>query len=159
MTAATLKLFRQTHLYIGVFIAPALLFFALTGALQTFSFHEGSHAPGYNPPAWIATLAQLHKNQTTKIGGKKPSGPPPSAQPAAESVQHLAPAPPKAPPPQITKWKQHLPMKIFFLLVTLGLFTSTLTGITMAYKYNSNKKVVTGLLIAGVVIPLLLLRF
>ena len=33
----TLKLFRTLHLYIGTFIAPALLFFAFTGALQTFS--------------------------------------------------------------------------------------------------------------------------
>jgi hypothetical protein len=50
-------------------------------------------------------------------------------------------------------------MKIYFLLVTLGLFTSTLTGIYMAYKYNRNKMVVTGLLIAGILIPLFLLKF
>jgi hypothetical protein len=57
------------------------------------------------------------------------------------------------------KPKSHLPMKIFFLIVAVGLFTSTLTGLYMAYKYNSNKVVVTGLLIAGIVLPLVLLPF
>jgi hypothetical protein len=50
-------------------------------------------------------------------------------------------------------------MKIFFLLVGIGLFLSTLTGIYMAYKYNQSKLWVTGLLIAGAAIPLLLLSF
>ncbi len=50
-------------------------------------------------------------------------------------------------------------MKIFFLLVAIGLFTSTLTGIYMSYKFMRNKLVVTGLLAAGILIPLLLLRF
>ncbi len=50
-------------------------------------------------------------------------------------------------------------MKIFFLLVAIGLFTSTLTGIYMSYKFIRNKLVVTALLIAGTIIPLLLLPF
>jgi hypothetical protein len=54
---------------------------------------------------------------------------------------------------------KHLPMKIFFLLVALGLFTSTVTGLYMAYKYGGSKVVVTVWLVAGIVIPLFLLRF
>jgi hypothetical protein len=50
-------------------------------------------------------------------------------------------------------------MKIFFLLVTLGLSSSTLTGIYMAYKYNRSKVLVTVLLLAGVLVPLALLPF
>jgi hypothetical protein len=50
-------------------------------------------------------------------------------------------------------------MKIFFLLVSAGLFVSTLTGIIMAYIYNRNKLVVTALLLAGILIPLALLPF
>ena len=50
-------------------------------------------------------------------------------------------------------------MKIFFLLVSIGLFTSTLTGIYMAYAYNRSKLIVTALLIAGIAVPLLLLPF
>jgi len=50
-------------------------------------------------------------------------------------------------------------MKIFFLIVSVGLFLSTLTGIYMAYKYSHNKWLINGLLAAGIVIPLLLLPF
>jgi len=68
---ATLKFFRQIHLYIGIFISPALLFFAFTGALQTFSLHETTQGSSYKPPAWIATLAQVHKKQTDIVSVHK----------------------------------------------------------------------------------------
>jgi hypothetical protein len=162
-----LKTLRQIHLYIGIFISPAILFFAFTGALQTFSLHEAGHGrENYTPPKWIQQIAQLHKNQNLTVRDKKP-GPPPDAKPKADKPADSAatsagpaasgaPAAPKAPP---TPQKSHLPMKIFFLLVTLGLFSSTLTGIYMAYKFNRNRLVVTGLLVAGIVVPLLLIPF
>jgi hypothetical protein len=53
-----LKYTRLTHLYIGVFISPALLFFAFTGALQTFSLHETTRGSSYKPPAWAVTLGR-----------------------------------------------------------------------------------------------------
>ena len=68
-------------------------------------------------------------------------------------------APPRPPVTLASKQRQHLPEKLFFLLVSLGLFTSTLTGIFMAYKYERRKLLLTALLIAGVVIPLALLPF
>jgi hypothetical protein len=150
-----LKSFRQIHLYIGVFISPAILFFAFTGALQTFSLHESGHGrENYNPPKWIMRIAQLHKNQNLTVREKKP-GPPPDAKPKADKPENA----PAAPKPPAAPQKSHLPMKIFFLLVTLGLFTSTVTGIYMAYRFNRNKWVVTGLLVAGIVVPLVLLPF
>jgi len=158
-SASTLKFFRQTHLYIGIFIAPAILFFAFTGALQTFSLHESKGRADYQPPHWIMVLAQIHKNQNDIIR----SAPPKSPKPAGPSVSATpgqpltAPKPPAGPPPP--PQKSHLPLKIFFLLVSIGLFTSTLTGIYMAYKYNRSKLVVSGLLLAGIIIPLLLLPF
>jgi ABC-type molybdate transport system permease subunit len=36
---------------------------------------------------------------------------------------------------------------------------STLTGIYMAYKFNRSKLLVTGLLLAGIVVPLVLLPY
>jgi len=151
-----LKLVRQIHLYIGIFISPALLFFALTGALQTFSLHETTRGSDYKPPTWIVTLAQLHKKQTTAIPVRKQR--PLEAAPKSDAPRPDNPpnAPQPSPePPQ----KSHLPMKIFFLLVSIGLFTSTLTGIYMSYKFMRNRIVVTALLIAGTLIPLLLLPF
>jgi hypothetical protein len=148
-----LKVARQVHLYIGIFISPAILFFALTGALQTFSLHETSRGSDYKPPTWIVTLAQLHKKQTTTVPVHKLR---PHDAPKPDTPKPDKPAAPPSPePPQ----KSHLPMKIFFLLVAIGLFTSTLTGIYMSYKFVRNKLIVTAVLIAGILIPLLLLPF
>jgi len=55
------KLLRMLHLYLGVFAAPALLFFAFTGGLQTFSLHETTRGSSYTPPAMAGergTIAQ-----------------------------------------------------------------------------------------------------
>jgi uncharacterized iron-regulated membrane protein len=153
--ASTLKLVRQLHLYLGVFIAPAVLFFAFTGALQSLSLHETTPGRTYKPAAWIVTLAQLHKKQTTIVPVRKPR---PEASTKADTDKLAQPADPSpktsAPePPRPT----HLPMKIFVVLVAIGLASSTLSGIFMAYKYTRGKLAVIGLLLAGFVVPLLLL--
>lgn len=171
---AFLRLIRQLHLYLGVFTAPALLFFAFTGALQTFSLHETTQGSSYKPPAWIATLAQLHKKQTTTVPIRRPrpdATPPAAAQPSSRLERHAAKDPgalaSAAPQPAANqqsagpdpKPKSHLPMKLFFLLVSIGLFLSTLTGIYMAYRYSRGRLLISGLLLAGIVLPLLLLPF
>jgi hypothetical protein len=163
----TLKLVRQIHLYVGLFISPALLFFAFTGAMQTFSLHETTRGSSYKPPAWIVTLAQVHKKQTATVpvrklappGGDKHAVDKPTDEKAKADGGATAPKGLDAAALSAPKPKSHLPMKIFFLLVAIGLFTSTVTGIYMAYKFNRSKVVVTVLLVAGVVVPLLLLPF
>ena len=54
-------LIRQVHGYLSAFVAPSVLFFALTGALQLFGLHEARD--GYHPPALIEKLGRLHKDQ------------------------------------------------------------------------------------------------
>jgi hypothetical protein len=179
-SASALKLVRQIHLYISVFIAPAILFFALTGALQTFGLHETAQGSDGKPPAWIVTLTQIHKHETATVPVRKPR--PASDNPRADkqnrSTDALAdasksaqapaatdsPATPAipailSPKPPAPVQKSHLPMKIFFLLVALGLFASTLTGSYMTCMYNRGKIVITGLFLAGIIVPLILLRF
>src|SRR5580704_10492472 len=115
----TLRLFRKIHLYFGLFISPALLFFALTEAVQTLSLHEAAGS-SYKPPAVLAELGQLHKKQTTVMPVRKaPEGGSAHDGGRAEGghVDHAA-GQPSAPQQQVTlagKQKQHLPMKIFFL--------------------------------------------
>jgi len=140
---------RYTHLYLGVFIAPALLFFAFTGALQTFSLHETTRGSSYRPPAWIATLAQIHKKQVTTVPIRKLQPPAAeAARPVAEKPQSPVPA---------SKSHNPLPLKLFFLLVSIGLAISTLSGIYMSYRYARNRPLITTLLLAGVVVPVALL--
>lgn len=166
---ALLKNLRLLHLYIGVFISPAILFFAFTGALQTFSLHETVRGSDYQPAHWVTVLAQLHKNQTTQITKRPAGADKPKADKPADAKVMKAPDAMKVPQgpdaakvpqaPVISKRQQHVPMKIFFLLVALSLCVSTLTGIYMAYKFARGKWLITGLLAAGVVVPLLLLPF
>ena len=163
--APVLQLSRKTHLYLGVFIAPALLFFAFTGALQTLGLHEAS--ANYKPAALLATLGQIHKKQTLVLPVHRPApaeaahpdaGRPATGHADAGRPPSAAGAPQQAPTLQ-TKQKQHLPLKIFFLVVSIGLFLNTLTGVYMAYVYDRNKWLITGLLLVGIVLPLALLPF
>jgi hypothetical protein len=133
-----LKNIRLLHLYLGVFIAPSLLFFAFTGALQIFSLHRTTRGSSYKPPAWVVTLAEIHKRQTPALPVKKL--PPPdksSADKATPDEAATAPHQPKSSPQPAAsptpKPHNPLPLKIFFLLVSVGLFLSTLTGLTMSY--------------------------
>ena len=86
-----LRYTRLVHLYLGVFIAPALLFFAFTGALQTFSLHETTRGSSYKPPAWAVMLGQIHKKQTPIVPVRK--SPPP------EKTGDMKGAPEKPQPP------------------------------------------------------------
>jgi hypothetical protein len=170
-----LKYIRQIHLYIGVFIAPALLFFAFTGALQTFSLHETTRGSSYKPPAWAVMLGQIHKKQTPIVPVRKAPSPdkPADKAPSPESsgadkiAQDKPPSPPAtsqpaAPKPADTpapKPHNALPLKCFFLLVAIGLFVSTLSGLYMSYKYIRNRTLITATLLAGIIIPVLLTIF
>lgn len=181
--AAVLKLVRLSHLYIGVFIAPAVIFFAITGAVQTFNLHKTGERKGYTPPKILAVLARIHKDATpilasedaaalaaakeakaakkkaAKAGGKMKADAAtldPVVDPAP--VAAAAAGPPATPPAEVsTPGSRHvtLPLKLFFLLVAINLVVSTGTGIYMAYKYKSNKRMVGLCLVAGVVIPIL----
>ena len=154
---------RLLHLYIGMFIAPALLFFAFTGALQTFSLHETTRGSSYVPPQWAVVLGQIHKKQTSVVPNRRPApptaGPAVSGEPKGAATAARPPAPvasPEARPTSAGRTRHPLPLKIFFLLVSLGLGTSVVTGIYMSYRYGRSPLVVTALLIAGTVIPLVL---
>jgi hypothetical protein len=141
-----LKLARQLHLYIGVFIAPAVLFFAFTGGLQVFGLHETSRSSDYRPPAWLAIAGQLHKKQTDVLPVRKPR-PPEAAPSSSNPVKPDAPAAPVRHP---------LPLKIFSAFVSFGLFVSTLLGLYMAYRYTRKHLLISALLILGTVVPVVL---
>ena len=160
---ALLRNLRLIHLYVGVFISPAILFFAFTGALQTFSLHETTRGSSYKPPAWAVTLAQIHKKQTPIVPVRKaPPQDKPVDKAAAEKSQPEAAAPPAGPTATpktdapTPKPHNSLPLKIFFLLVAIGLFISTLSGLYMSYKYIRNRKLITAILVAGIIVPVLL---
>lgn len=131
----------------GVFFAPAIIFFAFTGALQTFNFHEAQPGSTYHPPLWIEKLAQLHKKQTVQLR-QKPQGAPPQRR----RMEDPAPRPKTQQPLTTTL------LKWFVFLMSLGLITTSLLGIYMAFQYNRNRRVIWLLLVLGTAIPVLFVR-
>ncbi|HEX4165831.1 MAG TPA: hypothetical protein VHZ55_10195 [Bryobacteraceae bacterium] len=140
---------RDLHLYLGTFFAPAILFFAFTGSLQTFGLHEHHDGQAYQPPAWIVRLARIHKDQTKEL-------PPPRPEPGDRPREQRRP-PAGRPAAQQGDRTATTVMKWFVLLMAVGLATTTLLGIYMAYAFTQNKRVTSILLAAGVVLPLAIL--
>jgi len=141
---------RRWHSYLGLLIAPSVLFFAVTGALQIFNLHE-THA-GYRPPVLLEKLSAVHKDQVFEqphehhpqeepdtARGKPPSTEPP--QPKQEDAKSV--------PTMALKW--------FFALVALGLAVSTVIGLWIALTQMRAKSIAWRLLSAGVLIPVILL--
>lgn len=153
-SATTLKAIRLTHNYIGVFFAPTILFFAITGGLQMFSMHETTRGSAYVPPPLLVHLSQLHKKGTLYMAPKKPA---PLAAPRAEAPKPEDPKP--FPHPADPQPPNPLPTKLFFAATALALLLSTCTGLTMAWTYARRKLMVAGVFLAGVVVPLVLLLF
>ena len=153
-----LKTFRTLHLYFGVFTAPALLFLAFTGALQSVNLHEPSRSSGYKPPAWIASIAHMHKKQSFDAPVKRgPLRPAVANADATSKAGAPARANDKSSPAPA---KRNLwPMKFFFVLVSLSLILSTVTGIYMGWRYTRHRLRYGATLTAGVLVPALLLLF
>jgi hypothetical protein len=142
---------RQWHSYIGLFMGPSVLFFALTGAVQTFSLHEAHGS--YHPPALIEKLSSVHKDQVFALGDHHP---PPAEvdadKPAADSA---APAGAKDDDDKVapSTWV----LKGFFLVVGLGLAVSTVFGLWMGLTQTRQKRLASVLVVTGALIPVGLL--
>jgi hypothetical protein len=143
---------RKWHSYIGLFIAPSVLFFALTGAAQLFNLHEG-HG-NYQPAAIVEKLSSVHKDQVFEFGDHhaQPAPGTDAAKPDAGSVPEIG-AEDKSDGPKPST----LLLKAFFLVVALCLTISTSLGMWMGLKQMRRKWVAWLLVAAGAVIPVGLL--
>lgn len=140
---------RRWHTYIGVFTAPSVLFFALTGAAQIYNLHESHGA--YHAPAILEKLSSVHKDQVYAVGhhdeppAPDAAPPKPAGSPTEEPEEKSAPS--------------TLALKAFFLLVALCLVASTILGLWMGFTQTRQKGLLWVLLLAGALIPVGLLLF
>jgi hypothetical protein len=170
---------RQIHHWLGAFFAPAILFFTITGALQTFSLHESKGRTDYTPPKWIVVAASIHKDQALphpRPHREKPKAAAIPTAPPAPDADHDDHDPDRAAPPAVagppaTKpaggYADHdaprkaapspLPLKIFVLAVSIGLFFSTVLGLWIALKNRNQRRITLILLAAGTIAPIVLL--
>lgn len=150
---------QQLHLWLGTLFAPLIIFFTLTGALQTFSLHEG---PRGSSPGLIAQMAAIHKNQRLLQERREAAPPQAEAQskkpPAeAEAAQDEEAQEEKPQGERENQGPSPLPLKIFVTLMSVGLIVTTLLGIWMAFKYSRDKRIVWVLLAVGTFLPVALL--
>jgi hypothetical protein len=148
--AQTMKQMRRIHLYIGVFFTPAILLFALSGALQTFRLQE-EKGYGGTPPAWIVWMASIHKNSSmpSERGKEHKDGRP------ATSMVKTADASSNLPPAR--KAPSKLPMQIFVILLSIGLIILSSLGVAIALNNKTTRRASVLALFAGAVLPLLLM--
>jgi hypothetical protein len=156
MKGSTNRRLRRLHQYLGLFFAPALLLFSLSGALQTYRWQEPKGYGG-SPPGWIVWLASVHKDQAlprpARAEGPE-AGPPPAPKAnagapdakagAAKGGEHKGPG-------------RRQGLMLFVGLFGLALFLSTLLGIAIALANAANRRTNLLVLAAGVAVPLLLL--
>ena len=113
-------------------IAPSVVFFALTGALQMLNLHE-SHR-GYHAPALLVASAAIHKDQ---------------ALPDRPERDRSDEDPPRYTAPQAA-------LKWFWIGVALSLVTSTVMGVVLALQSRLRWRVNLVLLVVGTLTPLVL---
>ncbi|MDY7525892.1 hypothetical protein [Sphingomonas sp. 10B4] len=146
MRPNTLRTLRRYHHYLGVFFAPMILLFSVSGVLQTFRLQE-ARGYGGTPPNWIVWIASVHKDQgpprPPRAEQPKPAGE--AAKPRGEAER----AGPKRP--------STLPLKIFVVLLSIALCASTITGVMIALSIRSMRRVSIAMLVAGTIVPLVLL--
>jgi hypothetical protein len=140
------RLPRKLHRYAGVFFAPALLFFCVTGLLQTFDLHTAR--AGAQPSRLILELAALHKNQTLQVPRRPPTRP--EARPVAAQAERPEPAPRPAPLGEAL-------MKLFVAGAAITLGATTLAGLYMALQARNGRPAVLALLVLGMATPIALM--
>jgi hypothetical protein len=139
---ARLGALRAVHRWSGLFFAPAILFFSLTGVVQTLDLHKAG--PGHPAPTeLVRRLASLHKNQTATLPARAaaPAGGTGSAvprRPAAASVVLL---------------------KAFVVATAIALGAATALGVWMALSIRRCRMRVLLVLVAGALVPALLAWF
>ncbi|HUQ50350.1 MAG TPA: hypothetical protein VM056_06520 [Terriglobales bacterium] len=157
-----MRLTRQLHLYLGLFFAPTIIFFAFTGFLQTYSLHEANQ--GVPPQPWIVALEQVHTHQrmpsfaTPSAPTTTPanSAPAPATTPSATApaTSQASSATATTPPPRPPRRKRSTPLKIFMGFMSVGLIISSFLGVYMSFQLNRNPALIWGLLLAGALIPM-----
>jgi len=150
MKAQTMRQLRQIHNYVGVFFAPMIILFALSGAFQTFRLQEEGGYGG-TPPGWVVWMAAVHKNQELDSEKDRPARARPDRH-ADEPVKK---------PPSLAKRVRGNPAKfvlqLFTVLLSIGLMISAALGVVIALNNRANRGLMVGLLAAGTILPLILL--
>jgi len=140
---SAMRTIRLLHRYLGLFFAPAILFFSFSGALQTFGWHETTRGRSYEPPAWIVRMSQLHKKQTLSVPAPKTKAPKgPISDPPTDPIKK-----------DTRDVKMKFVLKCFVFIMSIGLMLSTVLGVIMALRYGKDARLIWALVLVGFLFP------
>ena len=161
-----MKSIRRVHAWLGVLFAPSIIFFALTGALQMFGLHESENG---EPPGLVSKMAMVHTHQTSTIPQRAQRGPRPQPPVAADDGDEKPEAGveaerrpeggarPGGAPTARPERPTTMPLKIFFTLMAISLIVSSVLGLWIAFTSKRDRALHVGLLVAGFILPVVLL--
>jgi hypothetical protein len=127
MRPRTMQRLRRWHLYVGMIFAPAIIFFAFSGGLQTVELQQRQSSP-----AWVSTMASVHRWQALARPNRSP-----------RPGENQPPSP--------------IPLKSFVFLLSIGLIATAVLGIVVALANRGTRRVAAIMLAIGIVLPLVLL--
>jgi hypothetical protein len=139
---------RRYHYYLGVFFAPMIIMFALSGALQTFRLQE-EKGWGSEPPTWIVWMGSIHRDSKLPKAKAPEAEHVDAAKPTAEVAKAEAPKPKGL---QVNK----LPMQIFMVVMSVALLISSFLGLAIALNSRATRNASLVMLALGTLVPLAL---
>ncbi len=142
------RFMRIAHGYVGMLIAPSVLFFALSGGLQVFRLNEAH--PGYTPPKAFEVMGAFHKNQAMPRARppQDAGGPGRPGGREGRGGRERGPRPPPKPSTVALQWLS--------VMVSAGLFLSTGFGLWMGLRDRLRRWTNLILLAIGTVVPIAL---
>jgi hypothetical protein len=148
---ALLLQIRTIHSWVGLLIAPTVLFMACTGILQIYNLHE-AHGD-YTPPTILVEFGSLHKDQVFRA--EKHEAPSSASAEGAKPAQASPKNDDADDHPHGPKLAT-LALKVFLAVVALSLIGSTCAGIWMAMQQRGRRGLYLTLLVIGTLIPAVL---
>lgn len=141
----TALLFRRIHLWLGCLFAPLLIFFAVTGAIQTLGLTPLLSKKGGSDelPALSRIVLQMSAGHLAR------------RQPFTE-VSGRSEYRPFSWNPSDARF---LPYSGFAALMALGLVVTSGLGIWMAYRFGGSAKAISLVLLLGVLLPFFLYKW
>jgi hypothetical protein len=64
------KRLLSAHRFLSLFVAPAMIFFAVSGTFQSYRLHEDRRDGSYHAPQALKAMGDVHKAEKLPAGGK-----------------------------------------------------------------------------------------
>ena len=120
---------RRVHLYLGLALAPLLIFFSLSGAWQSLNLHKDRKDGSYKAPAVLAELSRVHTRQRLILDSRDQKGG--------------------------RKTQSSEPFRWLALFAGFAVSVLALIGIWMGFRMSKRKWLPIGILCLGTLLPAL----